>query len=151
MNRAIYVFFAAFLITGSVISQVIPPTRLGLSAGLTLNTLSPSVQVWRGFSNVQPQFAPFVNDSLRFTSGSMGLGAGIGIIAGFPITRTIHISGRVGYNSMSGSSSSQQIVAPTTVDNDLNVFSSALEISPVAEFYGLFGSLSLHPLVGLEF
>lgn len=151
MNRLITLTIVALLTMGQGLAQTIPPTRIGISGGLNLNPLSPSVRVWRGFTNIQPQLTPFMNDSLRFTSGSMGLGGAIGVIAGFPITRTIHISGRIGYNSMSGSATAQQIVAPTTVDHDLNVFSSMLEIAPVAEFYGLFGGLSLHPLVGFEF
>ena len=151
MIRLLRLTIVALLTTGVASAQVIPPLRVGLSGGLTLNPLSPSVQVWRGFGATQPQFAPFVNDSLRFTSGSMGLGGAFGFIMGFPVTRMIHISGRIGYNSMSGSSSVQQLVAPTTVVNELDMFSSTLEISPVAEFYGLFGDVSLHPLVGLEF
>jgi len=151
MNLLLTFTLVALLITGQAIAQTIPPTRIGIYGGLNLNPMSPSVQVWRGFANVQTPFTPFVNDSLRFTSGSMGLGGAFGIIAGFPITRTIHISGRIGYNSMQGSSTAQQIVAPTTVVHDLTVLSSTLEISPVAEFYGLFGDFSLHPFVGFEF
>lgn len=152
MNRATSCILAALLTTGVASSQVIPPTRIGISGGLTLSPLSPSVRTWRSFSSIQPQFALFeTNDSLRFTTGSMGLGAGVGLLFGFPITPNIHISGRIGYNSMLGSASAQQIIAPTTVDHTIDVFSSTLEITPAAEFYGLFGSFSLHPLVGLEF
>ncbi len=152
MNIRILTLSAVCLLASAqLFAQIIPPTRVGLAGGVTLNPLSPSVQVWRGFANVQPQLAPFVTDSLRFTQGSMGMGAAVGLIAGFPITRTIHISGRIGYNSMSGSSSQQQIIAPTTADHSLSVFQSTLEISPVLEFYGLFGDVSLHPLLGFEF
>ncbi|MBK7577387.1 MAG: hypothetical protein IPI24_08140 [Ignavibacteria bacterium] len=45
MIRLLRLTIVALLTTGVASAQVIPPLRVGLSGGLTLNPLSPSVQV----------------------------------------------------------------------------------------------------------
>jgi outer membrane protein OmpA-like peptidoglycan-associated protein len=131
-------------------AQVVPPARFGGFASFGLSQVSPSIQIWRGFGNVSSPLLPFVNDTTRFLKGSTGLGVGIGIMGGVPLGSMVHLTGRLGYSSLSGTATATQTGSPSDVSHDLNVFMSTLEISPTVEFYGLFGEASFHPLVGLE-
>ena len=131
-------------------AQVIPPARFGGFVGFGLSQVSPSVQTWRSFSSVPSGLQPFVNDTTRFLKGSTGLGVGIGIMGGIPLGSMVHLTGRLGYTSLSGMATATQTGSPRDVSHELDVFMSTLEISPAVEFYGLFGQASFHPLVGLE-
>lgn len=131
-------------------AQVVPPARFGGFASFGLSQVSPSIQTWRGFSNVPSGLQPFVNDTTRFLKGSTGLGVGIGIMGGVPLGSMVHLTGRLGYSSLAGTATATQTGSPSDVAHELNVFMSTLEISPTVEFYGLFGEASFHPLVGLE-
>ncbi len=131
-------------------AQVIPPARFGGYASFGLSQVSPSVQTWRSFSNVPSAMQPFANDTTRFLKGSTGLGVGIGLMGGIPLGSMVHLTGRLGYTSLSGAASVTQTGSPIDVSHDLNIFMSTLEISPTVEFYGLFGEASFHPLIGLE-
>ncbi|MDZ4745197.1 MAG: OmpA family protein [bacterium] len=130
---------------------IIPPPRIGVYGGLNLNFNSPSIKMWRSGTTFEPQFTPFVQDSLRITNGETVMAAAFGFIGAFHLTDKIHLSLRAGYNSLSTSASAEQTLAPTTVTHDFTSSMSALELSPVVEFYGLLPNVSLHPLVGLEF
>lgn len=147
---------AAALLAGTCITsvsnaQVVPPLRFGIYGGLNINMLSPSLQAWRGSPLLDPVLQPFVNDTTRFTSGGTGMGANLGLIVGIPLSTDIHLSARLGYSAMSGSTSVEQRSPITTTTNEASLFMSTLEIAPVVEFYSLFKGVSLHPLVGLEF
>lgn len=131
-------------------AQVIPPARFGGYAAFGLSQVSPSVQTWRSFTDVPTDLQPFVNDTTRFLKGSTGLGVGIGLMGGIPLGSMVHLTGRLGYSTLSGTSTTSQSGSPNDVSHELDVFMSTLEISPTFEFYGLFGSASLHPIVGLE-
>lgn len=130
---------------------VVPPPRIGLYGGLNINMNSPSIKMWRSGITFEPQFTPFVQDSLRITNGTTVLAAAFGLMGAFDITDNIHLSIRVGYNSLSTGATAQQLSGDTTVVHDFSTSMSTLEIAPVVEFYGLFSDLSLHPFAGLEF
>lgn len=131
---------------------IIPPTRLGIYGGLGINLNDPGMRVWSLPTGVTPTapFASYVNDSLTFGNGSTGIGLNIGIMGGFAITPTIHLSGRIGYNGLNGTGTATQRNGDTTVTHDHDASLAMLEATPVVEFYDLIPGVSLHPLVGLE-
>ena len=150
MKNFLSILAGSLLGLSSLHAQVIPPARIGGYASFGLSQVSPSVQTWRSFTGIPSTLQPFVNDTTRFLKGSTGLGAGIGVMGGIPLGSMVHLTGRIGYTSLSGNATATQTGTPNDVSHDMNIFMSTLEISPVAEFYGLFGEASIHPLVGLE-
>ncbi len=130
---------------------IVPPPRFGVYGGFNINNNRPSIKMWRTGVQVEPQFIPFVRDSLRITTGETSLGAAFGLMGAFNLSDNIHLSLRAGYNSLNNSASAQQTVSDTTVTHDFTSSMSTIELSPVVEFYGLIPNISLHPFVGLEF
>lgn len=133
-------------------AQVIPTARIGLTAGLNMSFLNPSIQTWRSFVfDTTPNLLPFIKDGAgRFTDGGSGVGTMFGIQGAYALSNTIHLAGRVAYNSLTGSSSYTQTMSDSTATSTVDVFASYVDLSPTVEFYGLFGDLSLHPFIGLD-
>lgn len=133
-------------------AQVIPTARIGLTAGLNMSFLNPSIQTWRSFAfDTTPNLVPFIKDRAgRFTDGGSGIGTMFGIQGAYALSNTIHLSGRIAYNSFSGSSIYTQTMSDSTATNTVDVFASYVDLSPTVEFYGLFGDLSLHPFIGFD-
>ena len=140
------------LASALVSAQVIPTARIGLTAGLNMSFLNPSIQTWRSFVfDTTPNLLPFIKDGAgRFTDGGSGIGTMFGIQGAYALSNTIHLSGRVAYNSFSGSSTYIQTMSDSTATSTVDVFASYVDLSPQLEFYGLFGDLSLHPFIGLD-
>lgn len=136
----------------SMPAQVIPPSRIGFSAGLTINSISPSIAVWRSTDSLSGALAPFrtLNDSARYTNSGTGIGGSFGVSGGVPLSRTVHLAGTIGYHSLPTSISTEQRIPTATATHNLSLFSSLLQIAPQVELYGLFGDVSLHPIVGLD-
>ena len=130
---------------------IVPPPRFGVYGAFNINNNRPSIKMWRTGVQFEPQFLPFVRDSLRITNGETALGPAFGIMGAFNLTDNIHLSLRAGYNSLNTSASATQTVSDTTVTHDFTTSMSTLELSPVIEFYNLIPNISIHPLVGLEF
>lgn len=133
-------------------AQVIPPSRIGFSAGLTINSISPSIAVWRKSDSLSSALAPFrtLNDSARFTNSGSGIGGSFGVSGGVALSRTVHLAGTIGYHSLPTSITTEQRIPTATATHNLSLFSSLLQIAPQVELYGLFGDVSLHPIVGLD-
>lgn len=138
--------------TGDRRPVLIPPARLGAYGGVSLNMNDYTGRVWSLPSGTKPeqQFEPFVNNSLAFGSGSTGAALHLGFMATLPITSTIHLSGRAGYNGLGGSASAEQRLADSTVTHKHTSTIGMFEVSPTFEFYGLFDGIDLYPLAGLE-
>ncbi len=136
---------------------LIPPTRLGFSLGAGLNMGSPSQQVWRPEvarsisgpdSSILRSFASETGQ--LFTQGASELGFAAGVYVGFPITNTIHLSGRVGYNGLNAHADATQRRGDTTVASSIHSNVPTIELTPALEFYDLIPGLNLHPILGLE-
>jgi outer membrane protein OmpA-like peptidoglycan-associated protein len=140
------------LTAASTVGQVIPPARIGVSAGLTINSLSPSIAVWRATDSLSSALAPFrvLNDTARFLNSGSGMGASFGISGGIPLSNTIHLAATIGYHTLPTSITTEQRIPSATATHNLSLFSSMLQIAPQVELYGLFGGLSLHPIIGLD-
>lgn len=109
-------------------------------------------KIWNSTYFTGGQFAQHANDSLSFANGSTTLAGTFGLIGGFPITPTIHFTGRLGYNNINSSSTATQNTADGgTIQHSISGSTALLEFTPGVEFYNLFSGISLHPLVGLEF
>lgn len=144
--------FAGLCASGaSAQDNIIPPARLGIFGGANINLFSPDIQAWRGTIPQDTAFVGFTNVAERIVDGSSTLGLNLGIMGGVPLSRTIHLSGRIGYNNLSGSGELVQTNPTTTVTNVADISYSTLEVSPVVEFYNLIPGVNIHPLVGLEF
>lgn len=153
MKRSIFGALSLLLTAGiSLSAQVIPSARIGLTAGLNGSFLNPSIQTWRSFTfDTTPNIAPFAKDgSYRFSNMGTGIGTMFGIQGAYALSNTIHLGGRIAYNSFSGSSTATQTMSDSTATSTVDVFASYVDLSPQVEFYGLFGDLSLHPFVGLD-
>lgn len=143
---------ALLILATTLPAQVIPPSRIGFSAGLTINSISPSIAVWRGTDSLSGALAPFrsLNDSARFTNSGSGIGGSFGVSGGIPISHNVHLAGTIGYHSLPTSITTEQRIPTATATHNLAMFSSMLQIAPQIELYGLFGEVSLHPIVGLD-
>lgn len=153
MNKTVSGALAILVLASALVSaQVIPTARIGLTAGLNMSFLNPSIQTWRSFVfDTTPSLLPFIKDGTdRFTDGGSGVGTMFGIQGAYALSSTIHLSGRVAYNSFSGSSTSIRTMSDSTATSTVDVFASYVDLSPQVEFYGLFGDLSLHPFIGLD-
>ncbi|MBS1562314.1 MAG: OmpA family protein [Bacteroidetes bacterium] len=154
MNRTLLALVAllCFVPFSSAQDIVIPPARIGLYGGLGIDMSSMNGKIWNSSYFTGGQFGPHANDSLSFANGSTTLAGTFGLIGGFPITPTIHFTGRLGYNNINSSSTATQNTADGgTIQHSISGSTSLLEFTPGVEFYNLFSGISLHPLVGLEF
>jgi outer membrane protein OmpA-like peptidoglycan-associated protein len=141
----------AVLSVPSVQAQVIPTARIGLTAGINGTFLGPSVQTWRSFaSDTLPNLSPYVAPGIRFEDAGFGLGVMFGLQGAFPLSGTVHLGGRVAYNSFNGSSVVRQIRSDGTLESTIDVFASYVDISPQVELYGLFGDSPLYTFAGLD-
>lgn len=154
MNRIPFALATFLCITLSSTAQdvVIPPARIGLYGGLGLDMSSMQAKIWNADYFKQGQLGIHANDSLTFANGSTTAAGTFGLIGGFPITRTVHFTGRLGYNNINSSSSATQTTKDGgTIAHSISGSTSLLEFTPGVEFYDLFNGVSVHPLVGLEF
>lgn len=144
----------AVAVASAQAQNIIPPARLGGYLGANVNLNNPSALVWGqgAGASLRPVYVPLAagNDSTRFTTSSTELGFAIGVMGAVPLSKTIHLGGRIGFNGMGGTSSATQRNADTVASYELSSSTSTLELAPVVEFYDLIPNLSLHPLVGLE-
>jgi outer membrane protein OmpA-like peptidoglycan-associated protein len=140
------------LAAASTVAQIIPPARVGVSAGLTINSISPSIAVWRPTDSLSGALAQFrtLDPDAKYSSSGTGIGGAFAIAGGIPLTSTLHLSGSIGYHSLPTSITSERQIPTATATHTLSLFSSMLQIAPSLEFYGLFGGLSLHPIIGLD-
>ncbi|MBU3742022.1 MAG: hypothetical protein FGM24_07015 [Candidatus Kapabacteria bacterium] len=138
--------------TGDRRPALIPPARLGAYGGISLNMNDYTGRVWSLPSGTVPQtqLLPFRNDSVAFGNGSTGAALHLGFMASLPITPTIHLSGRLGYNGLGGTATATQRRGDSTVTHEHTSSIGMFEVSPVFEFYGLFDGVDLYPLAGLE-
>lgn len=90
------------------------------------------------------------DSALRYGTSGSGVGGAFAISGAFPLTGSVQISGLIGYHSMPTSISAEQRNPGATATHNLSLFSSMLQIAPQAEIYGLFGGVSLHPIIGLD-
>jgi outer membrane protein OmpA-like peptidoglycan-associated protein len=154
MNRTLLALVALLCVVQSSIAQenVIPPARIGLYGGLGIDMSSMNGKIWNSQYFTSGQLGSHVNDSLSFANGSTTLAGTFGLIGGFPITSTIHFTGRLGYNNINSSSTATQNTTDGgTIQHSISGSTALLEFTPGVEFYNLFSGISLHPLVGLEF
>lgn len=152
-KRTLGTVIMALGIAGTAVAQpnvIIPPARIGLYGGLGLDGNSPSIQAWRTPLPNNPNILSFRNDTVRIKDGSTGLSGAFGIMGGFPITRTIHFTGRLGYNNVNGSAELVERHVDTTLTHKLSGSVGLLEVTPAVEFYDLL-PVSIHGIVGLEF
>lgn len=154
MNRTLLALVAILCIVHSATAQdvVIPPARIGLYGGLGIDMSSMNGKIWNSTYFKGGQLGSHTNDSLSFSNGSTTLAGTFGLIGGFPITNTIHFTGRLGYNNINSSSTAtQNTLDGGTIQHSISGSTALIEFTPGVEFYNLFSGISLHPLVGLEF
>lgn len=140
------------LAAGSTVGQVIPPARIGVSAGLTINSISPSIAVWRSSDSLSGALTPFrgLDSTARYANSGSGMGFALGVSGALQLSRTLHLAGTIGYHSLPTSITAEQRIPTATASHSLSLFSSMLQIAPQIEWYGLFGDVSLHPIVGID-
>ena len=138
--------------SATVSAQVIPPARLGVAGGLTINSISPSIAVWRSTDSLSSALAQFraLDPNARYSNSGSGIGGAFAVTGAIPLTSTLHLSGTIGYHSLPTSITSERQIPTATATHSLSLFSSMLQIAPALEVYGLFGGLSLHPIIGLD-
>jgi outer membrane protein OmpA-like peptidoglycan-associated protein len=154
---ALTIALASALSTSAFAQALIPPTRLGFSLGAGLNMGSSSQTVWRPEvrdritgpdSSLLSTFA--AQTSQLFTEGASEIGLTAGVYVGFPLTKTIHLSGRIGYNGLNAHADATQSRNDTTVVSSIHSSVPTIEITPALEFYDLIPGLDIHPIIGLE-
>lgn len=145
-------FFVCAMTVATAQSSFIPPARLGFSLGLGVDFSSSDRLIYATtFNSNGADLNGYRVDSLKFTDGSTAMSFYVGGYFGVPLTEQLHLSGRLGYYGLHGSmSGTQTIDADTTIAHDATFGQGLIEISPILEFYGLFDSLGLYPLAGLE-
>jgi outer membrane protein OmpA-like peptidoglycan-associated protein len=118
---------------------------------------SPSQTVWR--PDVTSRITGPDSSTLRefaketqqlFTQGASELGLTAGVYVGFPLTNTIHLSGRLGYNGLNAHADASQRTGDTVAASSIHSSVPTIEITPALEFYDLIPGLDIHPILGLE-
>ncbi|HOM04965.1 MAG TPA: OmpA family protein [Candidatus Kapabacteria bacterium] len=136
--RTKWKFFAValtFIFGGVLFAQTYPyngQINIGPYLGGNINFHQPS--------NVNPEVQPAT--TTQFSTNSNELFLNGGIIANFPISNIISISGRLGYNGFRGELKENNEKMTTNLDY--------LEITPLVQFHNLFGNLPLYLNLGPE-
>ena len=100
------------------------------------------------FNFFTPNFAPDnTNSSLLFNSNKTTFNGSIGLIGNFPLNNRFVISGRVGYNGMSGTLNQTAGNTSYSLSNSLNY----IDLSPVLQVHNLLFNENFYLLGGLEF
>ncbi len=119
----------------------IMPANLGIYGGLNFNMHTPSF------------IFPINQRQVNFNINNTNLGFHAGFICNYPLNETFTISGRLGYNGLSGElSKTERFGTPDTLtSNRMTADLHYIEISPVIQFHNLLPWKSLYFLAGLEF
>ncbi len=111
------------------------PTNIGIYGGLNINMHSPDFN--NQFMDLQG------NLNHIFSKSATSLGGNFGFIGNFPINNTFVITGRLGYNMLSGD---LKDTADIPLTNSLSMF----EITPGMQFHNLVTGTDLYFLAALE-
>lgn len=120
----------------------IMPSNIGIYAGLNFNMHTPS------FNTIFPLGYP-----VNFNENKTSLLFSAGIIGNFPLNETFILSGRLGYNGLSGDFEKiERFGSPDTItSNSMQADLHYIEITPVVQFHNLLPLKRLYFLAGLEF
>jgi outer membrane protein OmpA-like peptidoglycan-associated protein len=133
-------FLSALLICAAVFYPAVAKDKtilpsVGIYAGLNINMHGPSFN-----------YLLLDQTEINFKDNSNGFGGNIGIIALYPLNDIFVLSGRLGYNNVSG------MLEAETIDNryEYDVSLSYFEISPVMQFHNILPIDNLYLAAGIE-
>ena len=119
------------------------PVNIGIYGGLNFNMHTPSFNL------------PINSQrTINFNENKTSFWFSAGVIGNYPLNNTFTLSGRLGYNGLSGDLSENVIFTgnpDTNTVQDLHADLHYLEISPVLQFHNLLPVKPLYFLAGLEF
>jgi len=128
------------------------PITYGFYGGLNFNFHSPD---FRDPNTKISKNAYQVDTMSRFSTNSTSIGLALGGIINYMLNNNFQLSGRIGYNGLGTTltSSNRRFNGTDTVsvNSDIDASLGAIEISPIARAYNLFGNTPLSVLGGLEF
>ncbi|MBI5324666.1 MAG: OmpA family protein [Ignavibacteriae bacterium] len=120
-------------------SNFVMPSNLGIYGGLNFNMHTPS-------------FIFHINNrNITFNQNNSNLWFHLGFIGNYPLNETFTVSGRIGYNGLSGNLSENVTYLDTFSTNTITADLHYIEISPVMQFHNLLPVKRLYFLAGLEF
>lgn len=151
--KSAFAIYLLLLTTSQLLAQNEKiPLTYGAYGGLNINFHSPD---FRDPNTSIAKGAYRVDTTSRFSTNSTSIGLAIGGIVNYTINDVFQLSGRLGFNGMGTTITSQNRryngTDTTNVNSEIDASLGAIEVSPVMRAKNLFGTTPLNLLGGFEF